>query len=326
MNRLLKPLILSVIAISALFSRPATGQAQAWRFEREINRFLFSASIRSSDGSGFSLTCGERLIHVPGYIPMYYEGWDITRPNTLRLVLNERQIGPSQNWNGRDDVLIAIGANAYRLPNVTWNDLNGTWSADIQATGPMFDAIMAARSFEIHSDAGVLAVPGGGFATAYTNLLNNCRSLFAANGKPWRPAPPAPPPAPVSMRQAAETTVGKACGGASTYRDGGFLSGNIDGDNLPDVVVDWGRIECAGPDPRPACGASRCSVYVFLSRSFPLRRRHEELLGLGARFQQLSNGTDAVAIGGALMECRSVGLESCEFLYYWNGSDLVPLQ
>lgn len=326
MGRLITSLKLLLITISMLFYGPVSAQAQSWRFEREVNQYLFSASIQSTDGSGFSLTCGEQMIRPPGNIPTFYEGWTITRPNALRLVLSEGQIGPSPNQNGRNDVLIAIGPDAYRLPNVIWDDLYGDWSVDIQATGPMFDAIMTAPSFDIHSDAGVLTVPGNGFAAAYTNLLNNCRSLFGAIGKPWLPGPPAPPPAPVTMRQAAEAAVVKGCNGASTFEPGAFLSGDIDGDGVPDVVLDWGSIACAQPPARPYCGASRCSAFVFLSQRFPLRPKPIDILGLGVRLQPLSNGNMAVASGGSLMECRSVGLDGCEFLFYWNGADLVPLQ
>jgi len=285
--------------------------------------------MSTSGRAGFSLACATRKANAPAVLSTYYEGTPFTRPDEVQLAFTGNEIGAPTGLDRRRDVMLVIGANAYRLPEITWDDLSYEWSTRVQATGGMFEAIAAAPSFEIRSDAGVVQVGTSGFSTAYSSLLGICRSQFAAAFKPWKPAPAIaarPQPArPQSMRQAAEASVGRGCNGPSTYEPDAFLSGDIDGDGVEDVVLHWGAITCSGALPRPFCGASQCTSEVFLSQLFPTRQRPEEMLGLGVRLQPLSNGNMAVAVGGSLSSCNAAGLQSCEFLYYWNGSDFVNL-
>ena len=127
------------------------------------------------------------------------------------------------------------------------------------------------------------------------------------------------------MRQIANSAIWQGCGGGAQIEPDAFLTGDIDGDGLPDVVLDWGAVQCYGPMSRPFCGASRCSADVFLSSAYHRKRSPETLLGQGVWLQPLSNGNIGVSVGGALNECYATGNQSCTFLYYWNGFDLVNL-
>ena len=127
------------------------------------------------------------------------------------------------------------------------------------------------------------------------------------------------------MRQIAESNIWKGCGGAAHIEPDAFLTGDIDGDGVPDVVLDWRSVQCQGSMRYPFCGASTCTADVYLSSAYHRTGYPEALLALGVRLQPLSNGAMAVAVGGTLSDCYAVGKDSCEFLFYWNGYDLVKL-
>jgi hypothetical protein len=214
--------------------------------------------------------------------------------------------------------------------NVGWNELFDQWEVDLSADDPVFAAIAGVSRFELRSNTSSHTVNSADFAVAYTNLTDHCRSMFAAINTPWAgdaPAAPAPQPAPANaMRQIAESAVWQGCGGGAQIDPDAFLTGEIDGDGLPDVVLDWGAVQCYGAMARPFCGASRCSADVFLSSAYHRKGMPETLLGQGVWLQPLNNGNMGVSVGGALSECYAIGKQSCNFLYYWNGFDLVNLR
>ena len=315
--------LIQTLAILVLpLAVPAQTLAQNWQFQQRNDGVAFDAYIYPRDRTGFSLSCAARNPSVPGLLPVYYEGTKWTRPDELHLAFSAGAIGSQANNDTREDVLLVIGANAFRLPGIRYDEYASGWNTTLQAPGPMFDAIAAAQSFEIRSYAGTLVVDASGFAAGYANLVNTCRRQFSSLRRPWRAAP-APPP--ITMRKAAETAVAKGCNGASSYQPDAFLSGDIDGDGVEDVVLDWGGIVCSAGLRRPFCGAAQCSAEVFLSQLYPRRQTSEELLGIGVRLQPLNNGAMAVAVGGSFASCSAAGLQSCEYIYYWNGSDLVNL-
>jgi hypothetical protein len=312
---------------------PMMANAQDWKFENRNDGVAFNTYLYHQGGEGFSLGCSGRNHSVPGLLPMYYEGTTWTRPDEIHLSFSGRSVGRYTSQVSRNDVLLVIGAGAYRLPRIAWDDYTSDWSLILQARGPMFDAISAVRSFEIRSDAGTVILGTSGFASGYANLINTCRRQFAAARQPWRSGPmvvaaqvaPAAPVAPVTMRQAAEADVAKGCNGPSTYEPDAFLSAEIDGDGVADVVLDWRKIKCSGTFSQPFCGASMCSADVYLSGSYARTNAPKQLLAAGVRLQSLSNGNMAVGVGGSLADCYGIGADNCEFLYYWNGADLVGL-
>ncbi len=314
-----------------LLMLPLPVLAQDWQFSQSDDGVVFSAQIQSPGGSAFSLMCAGRTPQAPAVLPVYYESTIRTKPDVLHLVLDDRLFNRSIVSDKRDNMLIVFANSAYRLPQIGWDDYISEWSTSIQATGAMFDAISASASFELHSDVGVLKVSSAGFAAAYANLLNTCRSRFAAIGRPWQTlaavAPVSAPPAQSgqSMLRAAEAFVWQGCEGSYTAEPDAFLTGNIDGDGVPDVVIDWGSIHCSGAMARPFCGASQCSADVFLSQLFPVRQQPEQMLGQSVGLVALSNGNMGVGVSGSLSTCSQMPGNVCGFLYYWNGVDFVEL-
>ncbi|MCF6234128.1 MAG: hypothetical protein L3J36_13680 [Rhodobacteraceae bacterium] len=302
-----------------------TAQAQNWKFGLNDNKVLFRAHISTPGKPGFSLACAIRKPNPPAVVPGFFKGVTFTNPDELYLAFKGQEIGAPIRNEPRSDVLLVVGASAFRLPKISWGEYAAEWHTTLSATGPMFAAIAAAPSFEIHSNAGSVTVATSGFASGYASLVDACRRQFTASRHPWRPAPLVAPVAPINMRKTAEADVAKGCKGASTYEPGAFLSGEIDGDGVPDVVLDWRKIKCSGTFSQPFCGASMCSADVYLSGSYPRTNAPKQLLAAGVRLQPLSNGNMAVGAGGSMADCYAIGTDICEFLFYWNGADLVGL-
>jgi hypothetical protein len=302
--------------------------AQGWDLRRSDDGSFFvysiAPAIRSPD---FALFCGERS--PTGLTAMQTGNMEpeVTRRDILQLSLGSDEIGPpnSDNWR-RSDVVVVAGGQGYRLPELWWNELQGGWRVDLLASDAMFAAIAAVPAFDFHSQAGQRRVDAAGFAQGYADLVQQCRQTFAVIGKPWQGGAGAAPAPSGGVRQAADGYIRRICNGAYHAGDGAFLSGEIDGDGIGDVAVNMGRIACQSGNPRPSCGASQCSALVFPSSAPHLWHSPIDLMSQGARLQPLSNGNMAVAVGGSLRECNHAFANSgCEFLYYWNGADLVRL-
>ncbi len=315
--RCLAIVVLTLVAGAAL--------AQDWITNSYDDGSYFTGALSPIDGPGFTLVCGERSPQGLSGAQTGNNEPDITGPNAFRLYLSETDIGPpGPQLAGRQDVLVVIATTGYRLPPIIWNELFNTWETNVPARDPVFAAIAAQTSFELRSDRGSHIVPARGFSDALGQLTTYCQSMFAAIGLPWAGSVPAP--GRTAMRQAAHAHILAGCGGGVLDQSDAFLFGEIDGDGIEDVVLDWRGVRCAGPTPYPYCGASNCSVDVFLSSLFPRKQRPEGLLALGARLFPLTNGNMGVGMYGGLSACRKVfGTNDCEFQYYWNGSGLARL-
>lgn len=305
----------------ALAIAPSAAGAQDWQMQTYDDGSFFAAAI-SPSGNGFSLLCGERSPQGLSAAQTGNMEPDITPPDSLRLSfsLDDFRLA-NPNITTRQDLIVAANGQGYRLPPLSQNELVWTWESDLRATDPVFAAIAAAPAIDVYSDVGVMRVSTDGFAAAYAQLLAHCQAMFSAIGKPWSSVPPP------TMRQMAEAALRSGCGGAADTEPGTFLEGEIDGDGVPDVVLDWAGATCRTGTPRPFCGASMCSASAFLSSRAPgASREGDEFLALGVRLQPLSNGNMAIAVGGSLSTCSQYGKTSCEFLYYWNGSTLAQLR
>lgn len=301
----------------------AAAWAQDWAMNQYDDGSFFAGSLSPIDGPGFTLLCGERS--PQGLSPRVTGNTepDISDRNAFLVYLSAQDIGaPGAIEAGRNDVLVVIGTTGYRLPQVTWNELFGTWQTTIGAGDPMFAAIAQVPRFELRSDRNSHFVSSQGFATGFNDLLGYCQAMFSAVGMPWAGAAPGQQ----SMRQAAQARIISGCNGAVAGQDDPFLVGDVDGDGVEDVLLRWRAVQCAGRMPRPYCGASQCSADLFLSSQYARRGKPEYLLGLGMRLFPLTNGRMGIGVGGGLGDCRrNFGRDDCEYQYYWNGSKLARM-
>lgn len=311
---------LAAALVLALTLAAAPVRAQDWQMRSYDDGSFFAAGI-SEPQSGVALLCGERSAGGLSAAQTGNMEPEITAPDSLRLSFSLDDLKLADPMiDTRRDLIVAAGGQGFRLPPLRMNELVWTWEADLAATDPVFAAIASVPSFAIHSDAGVMQVSARGFEAAHAQLLYHCQTMFASIGRPWASAPR------VTPRQAAEAALVSGCSGPADAGPSAYLEGEIDGDGVPDIVLDWGEATCRTGPPRPFCGASMCSASVFLSSRPDLDRGKLELLAVGVRLQPLSNGNMAVAVGGSLAQCSQSGGTACEFLYYWDGADLAELR
>jgi hypothetical protein len=313
------------IFLSLLLLMPVSATAQGWQLHRFDDGSFFEYSISPAGTPDFTLLCGERSPTGLSAMQTGNMEPETTQPDILELKLGNVAIGsPTDGSWQRSDVVVAAGGQGYRLPELRWNELQGGWRVDLLALDVVFAAIAAAPSFDLHSGAGQRSYNAKGFAEAHAALIQHCRQTFAAIGQPWQGDAVVAPAG--GARQAADGHVRRSCNGAYHAEDGAFLTGEIDGDGVEDVAVNMGKVACLTGNPRPFCGASQCPALVFAS-SAPYRWHDPiNLMSQGVRLQPLSNGNMAVTVGGSLSECHyAFGNSGCEFMYYWNGADLVRL-
>ncbi|MDU9005064.1 hypothetical protein [Sedimentitalea todarodis] len=302
---------------------PAMAQTPEWQFQSSDDGSFFTGSIITSDDRDMMFLCGERSPQGLTALQTGNMEPDITPRDSLRLYMSDKLIGRHDGvTQERQDVLLVAGATGYRLPVVIWNELFSTWEVDLPATDPAFSMIAEQADFEVRSNAGSRVITSIGLRRAHATLTAHCQSMFTAIGQPWHTVAPAAAPQ-VSMRQIAEAAIQSGCGGPATKGPKTFLSGEIDGDGTEDVVVFWGEITCSGGYPRPYCGASMCSAQIFASARHARGERPEDLLAQAVWLQPLSNGNMGVVTVGSLATCQN--RPNCEFIWYWNGREIVQL-
>lgn len=317
MLRVIASLFALVLAV------PAVARTSEWQFQSFDDGSFFTGSITPSNDRDLMLLCGERSPQGLTALQTGNMEPDITPRDSLRLYMSDELIGSHDGvTQKRQDVLLVVGATGYRLPVINWNELFSTWEVDLPVADPVFSAVAEQADFEVRSNAGTRVITSNGFRRAHAVLTEHCQSMFTAIGLPWSTVAPASVPK-VSMRQIAETAIKSGCGGPATQGPKTFLSGEIDGDGTEDVVVFWDEITCSGGYPRPFCGASMCSAQIFVSSRHARGERPEDLLAQAVWLQPLSNGNMGVVTVGSLAACQN--RPTCEFIWYWDGREIVQL-
>ncbi|URF49722.1 hypothetical protein M8007_11545 [Dinoroseobacter shibae] len=320
------PPILSSLAAAVLTLTGTAVCAETWNLRSHDDGSFFLHSMSGPAGS-FALECGEKSVR--GLSPLQTGNTTprVTRADALRIGFGSATLGLPRSEGSRSDVMLVVGRAGFQLPELIWDELDGSWGAELSATDPAFTEIAQAEVFGIYtaSDAQMRTLSAVGFGSVHARLLQSCAAGFAAIGQPWvvgLPEPAAPWQA-NGTEARARTALTEGCNGAFDLEPSALLRGQIDGDGIEDVVLDWGSVTCRSGPARPFCGAAMCSVDVFLSAR---SGAPETLLALGVRLQPLSNGLQGVATGGSLAMCQDRGGGSCEFLWYWTGTGLEELR
>ncbi len=118
--------------------------------------------------------------------------------------------------------------------------------------------------------------------------------------------------------------IAEACGGAFDIADGAELTGLLDGDDKPDIVLDWAGVTCADRSRgRGAgrCGINMCSVEVFFTQT----QSSQQLLGLQPQIVNRAFGKSALRTLALRPSCPDGALE-CVVDWRWTGTRLEPAQ
>lgn len=127
------------------------------------------------------------------------------------------------------------------------------------------------------------------------------------------------------MLNQATIAIVNGCSSNADLKQGYAQTGDIDGDGIADLVIDWAAITCLVGPPMPFCGAANCSVDVYLS-SRPDRRPFADLLAVGVRLEQGQDGRARLLTGTSVGRCpETTRPAQCQNVFVWTGADLMRL-
>ncbi len=321
--RLIAFILLFTLSTSSLF-------AQGWS-AKITSDSAYVGGWASIPGNGVGFSCAARSPLNGSVIDSQWFESSIAQPWWFLVRISETLIPASIQQ--RADVVLFVDQTGYRLPPVFHNELEGGWQVELPMRDPMFAAMAGASRLVLQVGAeSAWELPVAQLGSALDELRQACAATWVTTGY----APPAdfgaiasrpqpPPDGGAYLRQAAEGFAASNCSDFFVLGEGALRSANIDGDGIPDIVLDYNNITCNNDGRRPGvCGASLCSIDVFLSKTFARSGQPEQLLGMSSDLVLLTNGNHAVVTSGNLSMCQST--QGCAFYWYWNGSAFTELQ
>lgn len=125
----------------------------------------------------------------------------------------------------------------------------------------------------------------------------------------------------VLERERAE--LAQTCGPLLEFLDGFATSVDVDGNALPDILVDYGRLSCDG-SRMMFCGSAGCTQKIYLGRSGGAPEMVGEFLAYELRFDRPSQGSFLAVLHGG--SCGRAGAETCFRRYALSGGAVVALE
>ena len=294
-------------ALVCLFVLTQAAVAQSWQVVTEDDgSFYFAMGFVPGK---LGLFCGGRSPQRLSALATGNVEPRITQPGQVGLELSDALIGANQTGVPRGDVMAVIGNLGYRLPQIHLNELVGVQEQFLRRDDSLVAALQSGEPLEFRTDAGGRqTVPTARAASAIATALSYCDRL--ANARPQ-----------ADLIGAAQTYIFQACGGQAQASQGYLLQGDLDLDGQDDIVIDWSLITCPGPLARPFCGASKCSVDVYLSRKYRPGAQPDGYLALGVTMQASPFGGAQLRMGGGLSDCGGAG--ACYGIWRWDGRQLA---
>jgi hypothetical protein len=115
----------------------------------------------------------------------------------------------------------------------------------------------------------------------------------------------------------------RGAGGTPTVQSGFQTTADLNGDGVPDHIVDYQHLECANAWSF-FCGSAGCPLVVFLSAG----AEHRPTALGHVQGWRLIEGTPPVleaSLHGAMCRRGGIGSEGCTVQYAWNGRELARL-
>nr|WP_067293714.1 hypothetical protein [Marinobacterium profundum] len=118
--------------------------------------------------------------------------------------------------------------------------------------------------------------------------------------------------------------IAQACAGDYQIAEGAELTGQLDGDDKPDIMLDWAGVSCADASKgRGAgrCGINMCTIEVFFTQT----QKGQQLLGHKPQILQRAFGKSALRTLALRPSCPGGALE-CWIDWRWNGTELEAVR
>ncbi|MEF0938601.1 hypothetical protein [Rhizobium sp. BR 362] len=97
---------------------------------------------------------------------------------------------------------------------------------------------------------------------------------------------------------------------------------DVNGDKVPDYILDTGRVVCGGAR---SCGSAGCVTQIFASEPDKSYKSVFNDYVQGMKFVQIA-GRSAIRLTEHGSACGRAGSDTCYLTLYWNGSDFKPEQ
>ncbi len=292
----------------------------AWEATFQDNGSWFSGWLVSPDRTLY-LWCGGPTPGGPGLPPT--DEPMLTDPGTVDLAIRHPGLQPypsAEPGSVRTDVFLVASGMGFGLPDPFWDELNGMGFVQrLSLADPLFAAVAQAAELQVWAAGVPVAVhSSAGFAQGLASIAAECNALWQAS---------APPPHPETnwMLDQATGAIVAGCRSNADLQPGHAQTGDIDGDGIADLVIDWAAITCLRGPPRPLCGAANCSVLVYLS-SRPDRRPFADFLAVGVQLEAGQDGRARLLTGTTAGGCPDTTRPAqCQNVIVWNGSELQRL-
>ena len=118
------------------------------------------------------------------------------------------------------------------------------------------------------------------------------------------------------------TEINKGCEKPPVLEPGFLTERDINGDGVPDYILDYGRYQCGG-DSLLYCGSAGCLTQVFASLP---DGRYAKVLDENVRglaFRKIK-GRPAMIIDLHGSACGRAGAAACNVTLFWNGRIFSP--
>lgn len=314
--------------LCALLLHAPTFADADWQARNSDDGALFYGNLLS-DPPGITLTCVGRS---RGMVPLVQAGAheiEQTPPLTLRLELSPALVPDPGDGPGVVGISLWVDGRGFGIPAATWNELDGVWTANIAMADPLVGLMRNARDIVIGQNAGPhYRYPTAGIGPALQQVLQFCSNEYARLGHPLPPAltefGTPPPQRPNALEAAMLRAIAQTCEAGAQIDPDYPMRGDVDGDGIDDLLLDWRAVTCSNETMQFHCGASQCGIDLFLSSQYPVPGKPQSMLGLGGSLIELSNGRQGVSVGGSLYACQEAGKgpNGCEFIWYWAGRSL----
>lgn len=120
-------------------------------------------------------------------------------------------------------------------------------------------------------------------------------------------------PSPVTARMSQDQ---EDCGASAKFEDGFVTRKDVNGDGVPDYILDYAHFACSGS--HTFCGSGGCTTAIYASKDGEFVKAFDDLV------QRLifttSKGRPAIQLGLHGSGCGKVGSAQCSVTLYWNVS------
>jgi len=340
------------ITIASILIAGSAG-AQTWQANSYDSGALIHGVAFAAGGSlSFSCTApspGGRPLMETGD----HEALRTDQPYGLAISFSDALVDPVGADPSLPAPKMTLDGTTYPLPPMEYSDFHGAWTGISSVEAPGFLELFQATKMIVDPGRGTAYdYPIDGLSAALDAAFGDCIERWFTLGHALPPrlqqyvtngvAPNQPTPTPVPKAnaqtgpdlppglshapvfelpdvapQAAFDHVYSRCGGPFEVKPDAITATDLDQDGAADYILNYSGLDCGnGQAGGGYCGASNCSIEVFLSSR--QHRNPEEYLGYSLTPVVDGQGRTGLILSGSFSVCGETG--QCLPPAFWNGT------